>query len=97
MNVFIVISVIIIIFVIITCVIYYQFKPDCSVYENFGGALVQLTAKGPEDSYLSDDTAKYVPEYYYPYLYNEFAWNNPCRYPYRPYLFARYLPGYWFY
>ena len=49
--------------------------------EHFGeGALTQLFAKGPEDSYLTYDTDKYVPEYWggiAPWRYS--LWNAPTR------------------
>ena len=60
--------------------------------EQFGGALVQLMAKGPQDSYLTVDTDKYVPEYYLPY--GEFLWNNPTRFPYNWYPYYLW-PYYW--
>jgi hypothetical protein len=43
-------------------------------------ALNQLFSKGPEDSYLTHDTDKYVPEYtpgLFPWRY--YLWNAPTR------------------
>lgn len=62
---------------LVICVIYNNVWKCKNDVEGFGGALVQLTAKSPMDSYLTFDTDKYVPEYYYPY--NDFIWNNPTR------------------
>lgn len=64
-------------------------------YEGFGGGLVQLVAKGPQDMYLTSDADKYM-NYYYPY-YNEFIWNNGTRllnsyyYPYYDYPLYPYI------
>lgn len=44
------------------------------------GSLIQLTAKGPQDTYLTSDAEKYMRYYYGPY-YNEFIWNNGTRIP----------------
>lgn len=51
--------------------------------EHFG-ALTQLYAKGPQDSYLTVGTDRYVPEYwgYYGppwYQRHMFVWNQPTR------------------
>jgi hypothetical protein len=50
--------------------------------ENYGeGALTQLYTKGPQDTYLTVNTEKYIPEYwwgYYPFHY--YKWNVPTRY-----------------
>lgn len=44
------------------------------------GALIQLVAKGPQDTYLSGDAEKYIRYYYGPH-YSEFIWNNGTRIP----------------
>ena len=52
----------------------------------FAGAMTQLYAKGPQDSYLTYDTDKYIP----PYLYwNRWLWNAPTRLSY-PYTYPMY-------
>lgn len=53
--------------------------------EHYNGALIQLMAKGPQDTYLTGDAEKWM-RYYYPYSYGftNFVWNNPTRYPYYP-------------
>lgn len=59
---------------------------NIEIEEHYGsGALVQLYAKDPQDTYLTDDAYKYL--YYYPYgyfnyPYVESVWNNPTRYTY---------------
>lgn len=54
---------------------------DKALKENFGGgALTQLYAKGPQDTYLTVNSEKYIPEYWwnqYPFFYH--AWNIPTR------------------
>jgi len=69
--------------------------------EPFDGALVQLYAKGPLDTYLSGDAWKhqYYPYYfspYYPYpsIRHQYYWGNfrPYRYRYRyryPYVWQK--------
>lgn len=56
-------TIMIIVFVLLLVSIFYQ---KCvQLYEHFSnGALTQLFAKSPLDSYLTVDTDKYVPEYY---------------------------------
>ena len=55
--------------------------------EHYGsGALMQLYAKGPQDTYLTGDATKYIPYWYYPMS----LWNNPTRYGsswYYPYMY----------
>ena len=53
------------------------------------GALTQLMAKGPQDTYLTGDAAKYM-ALYYPYGYPNFVWNNPTR------LYNKYFPYYYY-
>ena len=36
------------------------------------GALIQLHAKGPQDTYLTGDAWKYIPPYYYGYNWSPF-------------------------
>lgn len=54
------------------------------------GALIQLFAKGPQDTYLTGDAWKYIPWYYGSYPYYSYGrywpWNIPTR--------TRY--GYWY-
>ena len=53
------------------------------------GALTQLYAKGPQDTYLTGDAWKYIPPYYYNYGWGPY--HMPTRhgklnyYYYRPY------------
>ncbi len=51
--------------------------------ENYGGALVQLYSKGPQDYYLTGDYPyySYSYPYYYPYYYSTY----PYYYPYYSY------------
>lgn len=88
------IIIVIIILLVILYVIYYNYKLKCLTKENFGGALVQLITKGPQDTYLSDDALKYIPEFYYPY--GEFIFNNPVRLYKYPYLYWYPYPHYLF-
>lgn len=75
---------VLIIFLLVGCfIMIFKNYEICTSVEPFGGALLQLVAKGPQDSYLTTDTDKYVPEYYLPY--REFIWNNPTRIPYNWY------------
>jgi hypothetical protein len=60
--------------ILIGLIIYYLYKNH---EENLGG-LVQLSAKGPEDTYLTGVSENYYPDYY-PYYYN-----------YRPYYYRLY-------
>jgi hypothetical protein len=98
--------VLIIILLIVVYVIYYNCFYETEKYGS--GALLQLVAKGPQDSYLTVGTDRYVPEFYFPY--GEFAWNNPTRLnnylyyppyylPYYNYLFpyTLYDPSFWLY
>lgn len=73
-------------------------------YENFTGALTQLYAKGPQDSYLTVGTDQYIP----PYLNNPYwIWNQPTRiaspyyYPlygiFPPHFYSLPYYNYWFY
>lgn len=75
------------------------------IFEKFGsstgGALIQLQAKGPQDTYLTDDAWKYL---YYPYpgaypfggyRYGRRYWSN--RYgPLYPYQYYNYGYGLWY-
>jgi len=56
-------------------------KPKKESFATQGGALEQLYAKGPEDVYLTTNTEKYVPEFWWgdnPYKY--WTFNMPTRY-----------------
>ena len=65
--------------------------------ENYGGALVQLYSKGPQDNYLTGDYPNYnsYNPYYNPYNpYNPYY--NPNYYPYYyPYYSPYYTYTYW--
>jgi len=37
------------------------------IKEHHNGALIQLVAKGPQDTYLTDDAWKYIPSWFYNY------------------------------
>lgn len=43
------------------------------------GAINQLMAKGPQDTYLTGDAWKYIPWWYYTYPYAYGPWNIPTR------------------
>ena len=63
--------------IIIVALILYLFNIE---KEHYGeGALIQLMAKGPQDTYLTGDAWKYIPPYYYGYY--EYPWLIPTRYP----------------
>ena len=85
------------ILIVAISVIYHNFS-QCNADEGFAGAMIQLTAKGPQDSYLTVGTDQYVPEYYYPY--GEALWNNPTRiYNYQyyyPYYYPSGYPSYYY-
>ena len=71
---------IIIVVIVLLYVIYQNSKikvcPDTK--EDFGGALVQLMAKGPEDLYMTGD---YIPfrDDYISLPHREALWNNPVK------------------
>lgn len=71
---------------------------NVDIEEHYGsGALVQLYAKGLQDTHLTYDAYKYLynPYYgYYPYV--ESVWNNPTRYPYSYYGYYPYRRNYVF-
>lgn len=71
----IIVSLIVILFLII--------KTNKNKIENFSsmGALTQLYAKGPQDTYLTNNDYVHYPPPYLPH----FLWNNPTRLYYRPY------------
>ena len=86
---------IIILLLIALCFIVYKLY----FVENFSnGALIQMYAKGPEDSYLTSNTDKYVPEYYIGLLpWKYYLWNEPARfnkYFAQPYGMFPYYNGY---
>lgn len=45
--------------------------------EGYNGALLQLVAKGPQDTYLTGDAWKYIPPYYYGL--GGYPWYNATR------------------
>lgn len=49
------------------------------------GAITQLVAKGPQDTYLTGDAWKYIPPYYY-------GWRSPWHMPTRVRRRFRYYP-----
>ena len=67
MNLIIVAIVAILVFLFLT-------KKDKTVEGISTGALIQLYAKGPQDTYLTGDAWKYSP-YWFPYYYN-YGWNT---------------------
>lgn len=89
---------ILIIFVIIIAI--YKNKND----ENFSGALTQLYAKGPQDTYLNVDIEKYVPELWHTYPnymwsngnYYPLFWNIPTRYGYGQYYLPELYDAYYY-
>lgn len=77
--------------IIILIVVLLLIKLLFNTVEGFGGALVQLYSKGPQDTYLTVDTDKYIYPYHYyrsyslpynyiPYYYSSY-WNQSTRYP----------------
>jgi len=71
--------------VVMGLVIFMSLFSDVKI-ENFGGALAQLYAKGPQDKHLTT---------YFNEPYVEFVWNNSTRDPRYPLygIFPRYMPG----
>jgi len=70
----------IILLLLVTAVIF-LYKRHEGFGSSDGGALIQLYAKGPQDTYLTGDTEKYIPEYLYGiYPYGYYLWNIPTRY-----------------
>ena len=69
-----------IIFILII-IIYKLYQKYYTVEGYGGGALTQLYAKGPQDTYLTFDTEKYIPEYWWNYPpFHYYKWNIPTRY-----------------
>ena len=94
MDLLILISILVLIIIINIC-IECILSTTTQCYEGYGGgALTQLMAKGPQDTYLSADANKYVPEYGAGRYYA--TWNFPTRltnYYYRyPYFFPDFFP-----
>lgn len=87
--------------IILIILIILLLKKNNKSLENFGGygALTQLYAKGPQDTYLTNNDYVYYPPPYMPH----FIWNNPTRLYYRPYPLYGTFPIYyrpnpvWFY
>lgn len=73
-------------FIIVLAVVLFTSSDKKEGYNQ--GALIQLFAKGPQDTYLTGDAWKYIPPFYYNYWG---PWNIPTRfgnmnyYYYRPY------------
>lgn len=66
----------IIIILSIICLLSIMFNYFGTTTEPYTGALIQLAAKGPQDTYLTDDAWKYLYPYYYsPY----YPWYIPTR------------------
>jgi hypothetical protein len=73
--------------IILTIIIFFLYKKNRETYSP--AAMLQLTAKGPQDTYLSGDAWKYIPPWYYgyggysrygnPWNYRYGGWNS--RYP----------------
>ncbi len=79
----------IILAILVAAIAWVMFEYDKS--ENYSqAALIQLFAKGPQDTYLTGDAWKYIPPFYYygwPYAWNmptrvRKSWNIPYRYRY---------------
>ena len=84
-------QIIIIIFFIIALITLFDYHGNQK--EGYNGALLQLVAKGPQDTYLTGDAWKYIPPYYYGYGGYPYFWYNATR-PGRYY--GRYYPKYSF-
>lgn len=59
--------IVLMVFIILAIAIYYMTKKE--TFSSQGGALIQLMAKDPQDSYLITGSRPYYPyfPYYYPY------------------------------
>ena len=65
-----------IVLILLVIIILFVYKKDKETYSP--ASMIQLTAKGPQDTYLSGDAWKYIPPWYYGYgKYG--GWNS--RYP----------------
>lgn len=63
--------------------------------ESYGdGALIQLMAKGPQDTYLTGDAWKYM---YWPYYYNAWPYNYYDVRPKKALRYPRYVGPYPYY
>ena len=62
--------------IVIVTLIFYLYKKNKEHYNL--GTLIQLHAKGPQDTYLTGDAWKYIPPWYYNYGWAPF--NNPTRF-----------------
>lgn len=81
---------VIIIIAILVCVMIYNTYNEKPNNPEPMGALTQLYAKGPQDTYLTSDIEHYIPAYGYGYgVYPRYIWgngiypsiwNNPTRY-----------------
>ena len=76
-----------IIFVIVLAIVLFTSKGQNEGYSQ--AALLQLYAKGPQDTYLTGDAWKYIPPYYYNYGWGPFnmstRFGKMNYYYYRPY------------
>ena len=82
-----------VIVVIVGLIIFISLHSDIKI-EGFSGALTQLYAKGPQDTYLTNDAYKYLYFLHPPLV--EFIWNNPTRinnYPLYGIFPIKYMPG----
>ena len=81
----------IILFIIILAILFYLYKHS---EENLGG-LVQLSANGPQDTYLTGIQENYYPHYYpYSYYYRPYYYRL-YPYPIRPRFHYRKRMGYY--
>ncbi len=56
------------VFLVTSLIIIFWLLSRDSTKEHYNlGALIQLHAKGPQDTYLTGDAWKYIPPYYYNY------------------------------
>ena len=80
--------------IIIGTIMFISLHQDVKIEDFGGGALTQLYAKGPQDTYLSEDAYKYLYFFHPPLV--EYIWNNPTRinnYPLYGMFPIRYMPG----
>jgi hypothetical protein len=62
---------------LVILILFYVYSPIIEGYNM--GALTQLFAKGPQDSYLTETNGYYYPYMPYP---RQMIWNNPTRLQY---------------
>ncbi len=56
-----------VIIVLVTLILLFVLYKETRVEHHDSGAIIQLMAKDPQDSYLTGDAWKYYPPYFYPY------------------------------